>query len=82
MKRTTIDQAIRDSVSRAIPEIEDPDFETELTSGLGLDSVQVMNMVMELEDELDVSIPVNVLADVRTLGQLGDQLERMLNSDR
>lgn len=74
MKRETIDQAIREAVAESLPELDQPDLDGELTSDLGLDSVQVMNMVMEIEDRLDVSIPVNVLGEVRTLRQLGDQL--------
>ncbi len=77
MKRQTIDQAIRESVAEALPGLGDPDFDARLTSDLGLDSVQVMNMIMEIEDRLDISIPVNVLAEVHTLGQLGDQLEAL-----
>ncbi|MCG8466527.1 MAG: acyl carrier protein [Xanthomonadales bacterium] len=48
--------------------------DTDLTSGLGLDSVQVLEMCMELEDHLDISIPINRLGEVRTAGQLADAL--------
>jgi acyl carrier protein len=48
--------------------------DTDLTSGLGLDSVQVLEMCMELEDHLDISIPINRLGEVRTAGQLTDAL--------
>lgn len=79
MQRRTIDQAIRESLAEAIPELNEPSDDAELTSDLGLDSVQVMNLVMEIEDRLDISIPVNVLAEVRTLKQLGDQLEKLVD---
>jgi len=47
---------------------------TDLTSELGLDSVQVLEMCMQLEDHLDISIPINRLGDVRTAGELTDAL--------
>jgi acyl carrier protein len=50
-----------------------------LTSDIGLDSVQIMNLVMEIEDELDISIPVDVLSETRTLNQLAERLTRMID---
>lgn len=44
--------------------------DTDIVAELGLDSLQVMEMLMEIEDALDVSIPVSILADVRTAGDL------------
>ena len=37
---------------------------------LGLDSTQAMELVMQIEERLDISIPVDTLADSRTLEQL------------
>ncbi|WP_370456302.1 acyl carrier protein [Salinisphaera sp. Q1T1-3] len=48
---------------------------TRLVDDMGLDSVQVMEVMMELEDRLDTSIPLNFLPDVETM----DQLTRALN---
>lgn len=44
--------------------------DTDIVAELGLDSLQVMEMLMEIEDALDVSIPVSILAEVRTAGDL------------
>lgn len=44
--------------------------DTDIVTELGLDSLQVMEMLMEIEDALDVSIPVSILAEVRTAGDL------------
>lgn len=52
--------------------------DTDLVSDLGLDSVQVLEMCTDLEDELDLSIPVNRLGEVRTAGQLADLLQQLL----
>lgn len=52
------------------PDLETLSADTDLVSDLSLDSVQVLEMCTAIEDELDVSIPVNRLGDVRTAGQL------------
>lgn len=35
-----------------------------------LDSLKIMDMVMELEDDFNVSLPINLLSDVKTVGDL------------
>ena len=75
--RERVDAAIRESVAQALPELGDIAFDAELTSDIGLDSVQVMDLVMEIEDRLEVSVPVEVLAEVRTLDQLAQRLVAM-----
>jgi len=62
------------------PGIELVSTNTDLIADLGLDSVQVLEMCTALEDELDVSIPVNRLGDVRTIGQLIAVLEGIISS--
>jgi acyl carrier protein len=37
-----------------------------------------MDLVMEIEDELDISVPVEVLAEVQTLNQLATRLQPIL----
>ena len=44
--------------------------QTDLVGTLGLDSITVINMVVELEDAYDISVPLNALADIRTAGEL------------
>lgn len=46
------------------------DEDTDLIDELRLDSIKVLDLVLEIEDEFDVSIPLNSLADVRTMGDL------------
>jgi acyl carrier protein len=36
-----------------------------------------MNLIEDVEDYFDISIPLNVLADVRTIKDLALQLERL-----
>lgn len=44
--------------------------DTLLASDLEIDSVDMMNLTMEVEDRFDVDIPINALADVNTIGDL------------
>lgn len=55
--------------------------DTDLVNELCLDSMKVMNLLLEVEDELDVAIPLNALADVRTLGDLADLVHRYRGAD-
>ena len=43
---------------------------TVIIEDLALDSLTVMNLVMEIEDRLDVSVPLDRLADIRTIDDL------------
>jgi len=78
--RERIDQAIATSLKAALPELKAADPDAALTGDMGLDSVQIMNLVMEIEDQLDVSVPVDTLADVRTLNDLAQHLEVLLGN--
>lgn len=43
---------------------------TDIAADLNIDSVSVMDFVMEVEDEFDIDIPLNVLGETRTLNDL------------
>ncbi len=44
--------------------------ETKIAVDLGLDSVAVMDFVMELEDRFDISIPLDRIAEIETIADL------------
>ncbi|MBX3615754.1 acyl carrier protein [Nitrosomonas sp.] len=46
--------------------------DTNLISQLSIDSIKLLNLIMEIEDTFDVSIPINALADVQTVRELAD----------
>jgi acyl carrier protein len=48
---------------------------TDLLGDLNLDSLQVMNLLLEIEDRFDISIPVSILPDVKTVKDLALQIE-------
>lgn len=51
--------------------------DTDLVDDVGLDSMSVMDMIMHIEDEFDVVVPVNQLADIRTPSQLAQLILRL-----
>jgi acyl carrier protein len=51
--------------------------ETDLVEELGLESIDVMELIEHLEDEFDISFPLNDLANIRTLADLARELEKL-----
>ena len=45
---------------------------------LGLDSVAIMDFVMDLEDHFDISIPLDRIAEVETVEDLTSAVEALL----
>jgi len=52
--------------------------ETRLVEDLGLDSVQAMEVIQEVEDRFDAAIPINFLPEVHKVDDLVRELERLL----
>ena len=52
---------------------------TDFSRDLGLDSVNVMEMMLEIEDRFDIAVPVNRLADVHTVGDLAHEIRKLLD---
>jgi acyl carrier protein len=50
---------------------------TELANELDLDSVQVMEMSFTLEEQFDISIPVNALSEVVTVRDLALAIQKL-----
>ena len=51
---------------------------TDLGSDLAIDSLKSMEILAQLEDTFDISIPINVLSEVRTVEDLAIQIEKLL----
>ena len=54
--------------------------DTDLVGDLNLDSLQVMNFMLQIEDRFDISIPVSILPDVRSVKDLALQIERLVQA--
>jgi len=50
---------------------------TVISKDLSIDSLAVMDMVMEIEDRFDVSIPMNLVAEIYTVDELADTVLKL-----
>lgn len=48
-----------------------------LVEGLGLDSSKVLDLILEVEDEFDISMPMNLLTDVHTVRDLAQIIKQL-----
>ncbi|HZL00650.1 MAG TPA: acyl carrier protein [Caulobacteraceae bacterium] len=51
--------------------------DTDIVEDLGMDSLGVMNFVMAIEDFYDISIPLDRIAQVQTVGDLVHAVEEL-----
>jgi len=51
---------------------------TDISTDLNIDSVAVMDFIMEVEDAYDIDIPLNVLSETRTMADLADVVVKEL----
>ena len=56
------------------------DENADLVEELGLASVEVMELIEELEETFDIAFPLNDLADVRTIADLAPHVQQLAGS--
>jgi acyl carrier protein len=67
--------AVLKSVSRRPIE---PTLQSDLVADLGFDSLQVLELIAELEDRFDISIPLNDVPATQSVAQIVAQITRLL----
>jgi len=65
-----IEDAIREALGAIRPGAAGLAGDADLMQEADLDSIGVMDLIMEIEDRLDISIPVETLAQARTIDGL------------
>lgn len=55
---------------------------TEFAADLNIDSVDVMDLLMTVEDKYSVSIPINLLSEMRTIGDLVSAVQVVVNDKK
>jgi acyl carrier protein len=48
--------------------------DTDIIADLEIDSVSLLDVVMDIEDNYDISIPVNTISEIKTIGELVDAI--------
>jgi len=56
----------------------EPALTSDLVADLGFDSLQVLEVIAELEDRFDISIPLNDVPTTRTVGQVVAQVASLV----
>lgn len=76
-----MDQDLVDKVIAVLQKFDktgkDIQADTDIAAELDLDSLAVMDVIMELEDELDISIPLNLIPDIRTVRDLAGTIGQL-----
>jgi acyl carrier protein len=75
--RSVVFEVLRPLAAEKEIELKDA---TELAMDLDLDSMRVMELLLELEDRLDVSIPQNILPELQTLADLVREVEGLFDA--
>jgi acyl carrier protein len=77
-KLEDLEQQLYQILKTFVPEGCELKTQTDLVEDLNLDSMKVMDIVAEVEDTFDISIPLNILPDVRTVGDFTLQIQNLL----
>ena len=56
----------------------EPTLGSDLVADLGFDSLQVLEVIAELEDRFDISIPLNDVPTTRTVAQVAAQVAKLV----
>ena len=69
-----------------LKQLTGPDIEilpqTDLINQLAIDSVKLLNLIMEIEDEFDISVPINALTDVQTVQELAILIHQIKSANQ
>ena len=66
----SIEASIIELLGHRVPADTRVTAETRIVGDLGLDSVAVLDFIQDVEDRFDLSIPLERVAEVRTIGEL------------
>jgi acyl carrier protein len=59
----------------------EPAPDSELMADLGFDSLQVLELVGELEDHFNIAVPLNSLTHIRTVGQIAAEVRHLVGPE-
>ena len=75
--------AIEDGVIEVLKHVSrrpiEPTLDSELVADLGFDSLQVLEVIAELEDRFDISIPLNDVPAARNVAQVVAQVAKLVD---
>ena len=77
----TIERDIIEILKRVSRRPIDPTGASELLADLGFDSLQVLELVGELEDHFNIAVPLNTLTHIRTVGDIAGEVYRLTSAE-
>jgi acyl carrier protein len=75
---TQIEDSVIDVLKNVSRRPIEPTSSSDLVTDLGFDSLQVLEVVSELEDRFDISIPLNDVPITRTVAQVVSQVTALI----
>lgn len=76
----SIEMTIREALALIRPDGGGLDGDADLAQEADLDSAEVMDLIMEIEDRLDISVPVETMAQSHTINELCAGIVRLKQS--
>jgi acyl carrier protein len=75
-----IEQNVIDAIKTASRRPIEPALSSELVADLGFDSLQVLDVIADLEGRFDIEIPLDEVPAVRTVGEVVGQVTRLVHA--
>lgn len=76
---TDIETGVIEAVKRISRRPIEPALDSDLVADLGFDSLEVLELVAELEDCFDISVPVEDVPSARTIAQVIAHVARLVS---
>jgi len=76
----TIEGDIIEILKRVSRRPIEPTGASELLADLGFDSLQVLELVGELEDHFNIAVPLNALTHIRTVRDIASEVHRLTSA--
>jgi acyl carrier protein len=78
----SIEASVIELLGHRVPADARVTSETRIVGDLGLDSVGVLDFIQDVEDRFDLSIPLERMAEVQTIGELSVAIQTLKRAAR
>ena len=78
-KREDYAARLKQLVNQLAEEGTSVEVDSDLVDDVGLSSIEIMELIEQLEDAYDISFPLNDLAEIRTINDMVKELERLVD---
>ncbi|HTV95979.1 MAG TPA: acyl carrier protein [Steroidobacteraceae bacterium] len=78
----SIEASVIELLAHRVPADTRVTAETRIVGDLGLDSVAVLDFIQDVEDRFDLSIPLERVAEVQTIGELSAAIQTLKGAPR